>query len=310
MRHFTINDYQNIYAKLGNFLPYYLAVFVLLELCYLIYIGQKLLIREARTNIVSGLIAIATQAILKNYLLIGGYYFLYNHRIINTANTFIVFIYAFFLFSFLHYVVHYLNHKVRLFWCLHVVHHSATEMNSTTGIRTSIFDIIGADVLYFAIPFLGVPPLVFFIVYAVAKIWGNFIHVNENIVSKIPFLNKILVDPAMHHVHHASNIIYLDKNYGETIVLYDKLFGTFQQLSEPPVYGILSNEKPHGFWNIQLHEFRHLAKDIKQASSLKHKLQYLFMPPGWAADGQAKTTKQIQSTWIQAEDRIQNIHYQ
>jgi sterol desaturase/sphingolipid hydroxylase (fatty acid hydroxylase superfamily) len=294
MQAFTETQYQNIYTTLSHFLPYYIGIFMFCELVYLLLISKKLLIQETKINFVSGLIVIVTQATLKTFLLAGIYPNIYEHRILNVGNGLGVFLYCFFLFTFLQYVVHFLNHKVRLFWCLHEVHHSATHMNTTTGIRNSIFDIISTDALYFLIPFLGVPPLVFLIIYAGGKIWGNFIHVNEDIVSHLPVINKVLIEPAAHHIHHAKNIIYLDKNYGEIIPLYDKLFGTYQQLSELPQYGTLSHNAPDNFWDVQLFEFKKLYADIKNASNITDKILYIFMPPGWAPNGQGLTAKDMQ----------------
>jgi sterol desaturase/sphingolipid hydroxylase (fatty acid hydroxylase superfamily) len=295
---FTETEYQHIYNTLSHFLPYYIGIFMVCELVYLFCTSRKLLLHETRINFISGLIVIITQASLKTFLLAGIYPSIYKYRIISIGNGLGVFIFCFFLFTFLQYVVHFLNHKVRLFWCLHEVHHSATQMNTTTGIRNSIFDIISTDALYFIIPFLGVPPLVFLIIYAGGKIWGNFIHVNEDIVSQIPVLNKVLIEPAAHHVHHAKNIIYLDKNYGEIIPLYDKLFGTYQHLSEAPVYGTLSHNNPNTFWDVQLYEFKHLIADIKNATTITDKIFYLIMPPGWAPNGQGITAKDLQMQYL------------
>jgi sterol desaturase/sphingolipid hydroxylase (fatty acid hydroxylase superfamily) len=296
--HFTEAQYQHIYLKLSNFLPYYIGIFMLAELLFILLTTHQILLKETKINLMSGLIVIITQAVLKTALLAGVYPAIYAHRLISIGNGFGVFVYAFFLFTFLQYLVHFINHKVRIFWCLHEVHHSATQMNTTTGIRNSIFDIISTDGVYFLIPLMGVPPLVFLIIYAGGKIWGNFIHVNENIVSQIPVLNKLLIEPAAHHIHHAKNIIYLDKNYGEIIPLYDKLFGTYKTLSETPIYGTLSHDAPQGFWDVQLYEFKKLYVDIKGCHSIKTKILYCIMPPGWAPNGAGITAKDLQREWV------------
>lgn len=287
-------NYENIYHYLNQFLSYYIVIFIVLELAYLLFYAKNLLIQETKINFLCGITVILTQTVFKTGLLATAYPTLYKHRIFDVGNGFAVIIYCVFLFTFLQYIVHYLNHKVRLFWCLHEVHHSATQMNATTGIRNSIFDVVSTDALYFLIPFLGVPPLVFLIVYGTTKIWGNFIHINEKLVSELPFVNWFLVDPAGHHIHHASNLKYLDKNYGELTSLYDKLFKTHMPLTEKPVFGTLTHPVVTGFWDSQLHEFRKLYVDVKSVKNWRIKLQFIFMSPGWLPDGKGQTTRMLQ----------------
>ncbi|MBL7829868.1 MAG: sterol desaturase family protein [Saprospiraceae bacterium] len=120
-----------------------------------------------------------------------------------------------------------------------------------------------------------------FIVYSFAKIWSTFIHINENIVYEIPILNRILMDPKSHHLHHARNAIYIDKNFCETFILYDVLFKTYVKQTENPIYGSFNNPIPKGFWDVQLNEFRLLKKDIKESKSLLETIKFIFYPPGW-----------------------------
>jgi sterol desaturase/sphingolipid hydroxylase (fatty acid hydroxylase superfamily) len=290
--------YESTYQYLNQFLPYYLIIFIVLELAYMLFISKNLLIQETKINILCGLTVILTQAVLKTSLLASLYPAIYQHKLFDIGNGVGVVIYCVFLFTFLQFVVHYLNHKVRLFWCLHEIHHSATQMNATTGIRNSIFDVVSTDILYFLIPFLGVPPLIFLIVYGSCKIWGNFIHINEQLVSEIPILNKILVDPAGHHIHHARNLIYLDKNYGELTPLYDRLFKTYMPLTETPEFGTLSNHIVTTFWDSQLYEFRKLYADMRSTDNFKEKLQYILMPPGWLPNGKGQTTSELQKALL------------
>jgi sterol desaturase/sphingolipid hydroxylase (fatty acid hydroxylase superfamily) len=267
-----------------------------LEFGILIASNKKLLIKETKINLISGLIAIATQYLLKTFMLKDIYPILYKNRILDITNGTLSFVYCFFLFTFIHYIAHYLNHKIRIFWCLHEVHHSATEINSSAGIRSSIFDVISTDALYLLIPIIGIPPVVFFIVYAFAKIWGNFIHISKQIIFRIPLLNYVLVDPAAHHVHHAKNLIYLDKNFGEFVPWYDQLLRTYIRPTETPIYGTISRKNTSSFWDIQLGEFRKLVNDIKSTSCIAHKIGYIFMPPGWKPGDNSHTVKFLQKT--------------
>ncbi|NCX96131.1 MAG: sterol desaturase family protein, partial [Chitinophagia bacterium] len=126
-------------------------------------------------------------------------------------------------------------------------------------------------------------------------------------LAKIPplfpnWLEKIIVTPSHHRVHHASNIPYLDKNMGMVFIVWDRLFGTFvaEQPYEPPVYGLVKNlPNPHHPVKIVTHEWVDLRKDLAKKIPFYLKLKYLFMPPGWSHDGSTLTAKQLQTQYNQ-----------
>ena len=110
------------------------------------------------------------------------------------------------------------------------------------------------------------------------------------------WFETVFVSPGHHRVHHASNLIYLDKNMGMCLIIWDKMFGTFQEelQEEPVVYGLTKEVKHHKHpFTIVFHEWQSLGKDIAKKSSLLTKLKYLFMPPGWSHDGSSKTAKEM-----------------
>lgn len=277
----SLSSYQSFLDVLKHWMPYYLVAMIAAETIYLLVRFKRTYSKETWVNISTGVISIVVQAIIKTLFFTGLYPYVYTHRIWDMELNGYTFLLGFFMYTFIQFGTHYLYHKVRILWCLHEVHHSAIRMDATTGIRTSIFDIVSLDILYLLIPFAGVHPIVYFILYSLNKIWGTFIHFSESIVSRIPILEYILVTPGIHHIHHASNIRYLDKNYGEVIPWYDKLFGTYASQTEAPVYGTLHVNKELPFWEAQLHEFRSLGRDVKNAKGLLNKLKYFFMPPGW-----------------------------
>ena len=205
----------------------------------------------------------------------------YQHRIFHISNIYLGFALAFLLFTFVQFGVHYLNHRIRLFWCIHEVHHSATQMNVSAGLRTSIFDILPFDLFYLIIPFLGIHPLYYFLIYVLSKFWGTFIHLSEHVLKLRSICNRIIVSPTVHHIHHASNAIYVDKNFGEMIPWFDILFGMYSSIDEPLVYGTAKVQTHIGFWEAQTHEFKALIRDIKSTDSLQLKLKYMLMPPNW-----------------------------
>lgn len=279
------------------------------ETIYLLVRFKQAYSKETWVNIITGIITIVIQAILKTLFFTGLYPFVYAHRIWDLELNGYTLLLGFFIYTFIQFGTHYLYHKVRLLWCLHEVHHSAVRMNATTGLRTSIFDIVSLDILYLLIPLCGIHPIVYFILYSLNKIWGTFIHFSEKIVSKIPILEYILVTPGTHHIHHASNIRYLDKNYGEVIPWFDQLFGTYAKKTEPIVYGTLQINYEIGFWEAQLHEFRSLWHDVKNTKELGNKIKYFFMPPGWHPGNIKGTASYIQKKFLESEKEKKSIGF-
>jgi sterol desaturase/sphingolipid hydroxylase (fatty acid hydroxylase superfamily) len=140
---------------------------------------------------------------------------------------------------------------------------------------------------------LGFHALDIYLMYAITQIYGIIIHTKT--VKKLGWLEYLIVTPSHHRVHHASNVIYMDKNLGMCLILWDKLFGTFQAEleSEPVQYGLYQKEIKRDPVNIVLHEWKDITNDISQKISLKEKIKYIFNPPGWSHDGSTQTTKEL-----------------
>ena len=197
----------------------------------------------------------------------------------STIGTYLV---AFIALDFSGYWVHRLDHKINIFWNAHIVHHSSEEFNLACALRQSI-SVFVRLFTFFLLPaaILGVPAEVIAIVAPIqlfAQFWYHTRHIN-----KMGFLEKILVTPSHHRVHHAINPEYLDKNLSQIFIIWDKLFGTFQQElpDKPPVYGIT---RPVQTWNPVKINFQHLwllIKDAWRTRSWKDKLKVWFMPTGW-----------------------------
>jgi alkylglycerol monooxygenase len=210
--------------------------------------------------------------------------------VVHVASGWPTYLVAFIALDFAGYWVHRISHEYNLFWNNHIIHHSSEEFNLACALRQSISSIVRIFAI-FLLPaaFLGVPPTVIAIVaplHLFAQFWYHTQHIN-----KMGFLEKIIVTPSHHRVHHAINPIYLDKNYSQIFIIWDKLFGTFQEERKdvPPVYGIT---RPVQTWNPIKINFMHLwllIKDAWRAQSVWDKLRIWFMPLGWRpADVAAK----------------------
>jgi sterol desaturase/sphingolipid hydroxylase (fatty acid hydroxylase superfamily) len=224
-----------------------------------------------------------TKDVLGLSVAIISYQWLLNHfALTHIKLSWLTYIVAFIVLDFAGYVVHLLDHKVNFFWNSHIVHHSSEEFNLACALRQSISVFVRLFIiLLLPAALLGVPAEVIAIVaplHLFAQFWYHTRH-----IGKMGFLEKIIVTPSHHRVHHAINKEYLDKNLGQIFIFWDKLFGTFQQELKdvPPVYGIT---RPVQTWNPIKINFQHLGlliSDALRTKSVKDKLRIWFMPTGW-----------------------------
>ncbi len=216
-------------------------------------------------------------------LIILSYPFLVRHLALTSIqSSVLVYIIAFISLDFAGYWVHRLQHVTNFFWNGHIVHHSSEEFNLACALRQSISAIVRTFAI-FLLPaaLLGVPGEVIAVVaplHLFAQFWYHTRHIN-----KMGFLEKIIVTPSHHRVHHAINPIYIDKNYGQIFIFWDKWFGTYQEELKDvsPVYGIT---RPVQTWNPIKINFQHvwlLIKDAWRTNSWKDKFRIWLMPTGW-----------------------------
>jgi sterol desaturase/sphingolipid hydroxylase (fatty acid hydroxylase superfamily) len=204
--------------------------------------------------------------------------------------------------DFLYWVLHYVGHYCRLFWAMHVTHHSSEHFNLTTGFRSTVFEPLYRVFFYVPLALMGFNAIDILYAYLITQLYGNIVHTQYHV--KLPkWYGWIFVTPSHHRVHHASNIPYLDKNMGMMFIIWDRLFGTFQEENapEPIKYGLTKQPEDTGPVNILFHEWKALFRDIRRAPSLKAKLQYLFNPPGWSHDGSTQTARVLQREYRKSQ---------
>ncbi len=195
--------------------------------------------------------------------------------------------------DFMYYWLHRVDHYSRMFWAVHVTHHSSEEFNLTVGFRSSVFQPLYRFIYFIPLAFLGFKGIDIMFIYSATQIYGILIHTKT--VKKLGFLEYFMSTPSHHRVHHASNVKYLDKNMGMVFIIWDKLFGTFvaEDEKENVVYGLTENIKTHHPLKMVFHEWINMGQDLKKPSSLKAKFMYVFGPPGWSHDGSKKTARQL-----------------
>jgi sterol desaturase/sphingolipid hydroxylase (fatty acid hydroxylase superfamily) len=201
--------------------------------------------------------------------------------------------------DFMFYWLHRVDHYCRFFWAVHVTHHSSEEFNLTVGFRSSVFQPLYRFIYFIPLSLLGFRGIDIMFIYSATQIYGILIHTKT--VGKLGFLEYFLSTPSHHRVHHASNVKYLDKNMGMVLIIWDRLFGTFQaeEENEQVVYGLTENIKTHHPVKMVFHEWYNILKDLKKPSSAKARFMYVFGPPGWSHDGSKKTSRQLRDELAQ-----------
>src|SRR6516225_3756303 len=187
------------------------------------------------------------------------------------------------LVDFLYYWFHRSSHRVSFVWATHIVHHQSEELNLAVALRQSWLQGLFSMVFYFPMATLGFPIEVTLTAIALDTIGQFWFHTRT--IGRMGPLEWVLNTPSHHRVHHGRNPKYLDKNYAGTLIIWDRLFGTFQVEEEEPVYGLT---KPLNSWNplwANLHVWRDLCRDAWLAPRRLDKLRIWFMPQGWRPEG-------------------------
>ncbi len=189
--------------------------------------------------------------------------------------------------EFCYYWFHRASHRIRWFWSAHVVHHSSEHMNMTTAMRQSLlYSITGWWLFFCPLILLGVHPAVVFFLYACNLAYQFFIH-TESVGKLHPLIEFIFDTPSHHRVHHGRNPQYIDKNYGGVLILFDRLFGTFEPEVDKVEYGIPKQIHSYNILTLNLHEFAAMWSDVARPGSLIQRLRHLWMPPEYQRPAQA-----------------------
>ncbi len=191
-----------------------------------------------------------------------------------------------FLADFTYYVEHFCSHRIRLFWLAHSVHHSSPIMNVSTAFRFSMFDPIVSALFHVPLFLMGFHPILVFMGEVAVQAYQFWIH-NE-MIGKLGPLEWILNTPSHHRVHHGSDEKYLDKNYGGILIIFDRIFGTFQEEEELPTYGLTTPINTTNPLKVQFFEFPILFRDLWKANSWSDRAKYLFKGPEWKPENKPR----------------------
>ncbi len=179
--------------------------------------------------------------------------------------------------DFVWYWYHRLAHEVNLFWAAHVVHHQSAEFNYTVSARITVFQALIRTGFWSVLPIIGFPADMITSLLLIHGLYPFFIHTRT--IGKLGILEYVLVTPSHHRVHHASNPVYLDKNYGDVLIIWDKLFGTFTPEAEAPVYGLTTPLRSYSFLWQHLHFLFELLTAVRRTPGLGAKIRLIFGRP-------------------------------
>lgn len=180
----------------------------------------------------------------------------------------------------IYYWNHRLSHESRWLWAVHVVHHSSERYNLSTALRQPVAEGVTMAVPYGLLAWAGVRPSLIEQARALNLIYQFWIHTEA--IRSIGWLEKVLNTPSHHRVHHGSNRRYLDRNHGSILIIWDKLFGTFEPEDEPVVYGLTRNLDSFDPIRIATHEWQDMARDVARSRTWPDRFGFLLRGPGWA----------------------------
>lgn len=248
--------------------------------------------RDAVASVAMGLgnvvISLGTKIVV-----LAAYTGLYQFRVFELGNVWWVWVLAFVGDDFCYYWFHRASHEVRFLWAAHENHHSSRYYNLSTALRQSWTTPITSPVFWAPLALLGIPPAMIFTAMAVSLVYQFWLH--TELIGTLGPLEWVFNTPSHHRVHHGRNVQYLDRNHGGILIVWDRLFGTFEPEGEPVDYGLTKNIETFHPVRIAFHEWRTMFREVARAGTLGAALGAIFAPPGWSADGSTLTAHQLQA---------------
>ena len=213
-------------------------------------------------------------------LVLAFHFYLYQFRIFDFANTiplWAMWILTFIMIDLVFYVYHRMSHRTRFLWAIHLSHHSSEEMNFAVSFRQAWFGPISKIPFFMTLPLLGFDPTIIAVAGVMSTLWGIVGH--TQIVDKLGPLEWVFNTPSHHRVHHGSNKQYIDKNYGNLLIIWDRMFGTFEPEEEPVTFGLVNNVNTFNPAKITFMAWSSMIEDIKNKNDFSEMLNAIFGPP-------------------------------
>lgn len=259
-------------------------------------------LKDAFASIAMGLGNVFLGFFSKAIVLLAFFWIYENYRLFTIPVTWWSFILIFFADDFSYYWFHRISHESRLFWASHVVHHSSEHYNLSTALRQTWSGGFYSFIFWLWMPLIGFHPGMILLQMSISLLYQFWIHTEA--INKLPkWFEAVMNTPSHHRVHHGSNPIYLDRNHAGILIIWDKLFGTFQpELEKEKVtYGLVKNINTFNPIKIAFIEWINMFKDaFSGKKSLKNRILYLLKPPGWTHDGTGKLSDDLRKEWLKS----------
>lgn len=236
-------------------------------------------------NVLVGLAAKAMQFVLFSWV--------YHFALFNIGGAWWAWVLLFFGDEISYYVFHRTSHECRFFWASHVVHHSSQHYNLSTALRQTWTGAWFGWIFWIWLPLVGFSPVMVLTMQAISLLYQFWIH--TEVVPRLGPLEKVLNTPSHHRVHHGSNPQYIDRNHGGTLIIWDKLFGSFEPERDRVVYGLTKNVGSFHPVRIAFHEWQDIWHDVRGASDWLSRVKCVFGRPGAVANAARAATLQQQA---------------
>lgn len=256
--------------------PLLLTTFIIESLLTLAHNAEKSLLKDMLANLFIAFCTMLSGLTMKG-VAFAFYSLVYSVSFFTPDVSWKLWVLSFFFCDFIHYFYHWLGHKTRLFWAGHVTHHSSLYYNFSVALRNNSFHLFYRFIFWTPLCLFGIPAEMILFFGSLTEIWNFLLHTEK--IKKLGLLDWIFNTPSNHRVHHASNPEYIDKNLGGILMIYDHLFRTYKKETIPPVYGITHNIYTHNPFNILLHEYIQLSRDVSTIRGLKSRIRFLLSCP-------------------------------
>jgi sterol desaturase/sphingolipid hydroxylase (fatty acid hydroxylase superfamily) len=220
------------------------------------------------------------------------FFLAWQHRFFEPGTGVAAWVLLFFAEDLCYYWFHRFHHEVRFFWAAHVNHHSSRYFNLSTALRQSWTTPLTGPIFWVPLALLGFHPFMILTAQAISLIYQFWIH--TELIGRLGPLEWVFNTPSHHRVHHGANLEYLDRNYGGILIVWDRLFGSFEPEGRPVEYGLTRNIETYHPLRIGFHEWQAMLRDAWRARSWRDAALHLLQPPGWSPDRSTLTARQMQ----------------
>ena len=218
-------------------------------------------------------------------LILALHFYLYQYKIFELSGMlplWLFWILTFVVIDLVFYIYHRMSHRIRFLWAIHLSHHSSEEMNFAVSFRQAWFGPVSKIPFFMLLPMLGFDPTIIAAAGVISTLWGIVGH--TQIIGKLGFIEWVFNTPSHHRVHHGSNKQYIDKNYGNLLIIWDRMFGTFEPEEEPVKFGLVNNVNTYNPAKITFMAWSSMIDDIKKKKNLSEMLSTIIEPPSTQAE--------------------------